>query len=179
MVLKMIKVQNDKPTREELPSFLQHLDPLNLLDLSWTDPAFGVQDAAWWPEVDQSPMLQEGQSYDGTEVLTVGDGLVYVVRGVRDLTKEEIRERWLVEHPVPVQCTRRQGLLALLSYGHRKADIEVLIAAVPDEIEREAALIEYEAATWERANPFLQAVWAQLGGTPEQLDDLFRLAVTL
>lgn len=42
-----------------------------------------------------------------------------------------------------------------------------------------AAQIEYEADTWERANPLLQQMWAQLGGTPEQLDNLFRLAVTL
>ena len=81
--------------------------------------------------------------------------------------------------PLPHSCTRRQGLLALLAYGHRRADIEALIAAIPDEVEREAALIEYEAATWERASPFLQQMWAQLGGTPEQLDDLFRMAVTL
>lgn len=81
--------------------------------------------------------------------------------------------------PVPHSCTRRQGLLALLAYGHRRADIEALIAAIPDEMEREAALIEYEAATWESGNQFLQQIWAQLGGTPEQLDDLFRMAVAL
>ena len=42
-----------------------------------------------------------------------------------------------------------------------------------------AAQIEYEADTWERSNAFLQQMWAGLGGTPEQLDDLFRMAVTL
>lgn len=42
-----------------------------------------------------------------------------------------------------------------------------------------AAQIEYEADTWERDNAFVQAMWAQLGGTPAQLDDLFTLAVTL
>lgn len=81
--------------------------------------------------------------------------------------------------PVPDSCTRRQGLLALLAYGHRRAGIEALIAAIPDELEREAALIEYESATWERANPILQQMWAALGGPPEQLDELFRMAVTL
>lgn len=79
---------------------------------------------------------------------------------------------------VPHSCTRRQGLLALLTYGHRRADIEALIAAIPDEMEREAALIEYEAETWESANPFLQQMWVQLGGAPEQLADVFRMAVT-
>lgn len=81
--------------------------------------------------------------------------------------------------PVPQSCTRRQGLLALLAYGHHRADIEALIAAIPDEMEREAALIEYEAATWERSNPFLQQMWAALGGEPAQLDEVFRMAVTL
>lgn len=81
--------------------------------------------------------------------------------------------------PVPQSCTRRQGLLALLTYDHRRSDIEALIAAIPEEMEREAALIEYEAATWERSNPFLQQMWAALGGEPAQLDEVFRMAVTL
>lgn len=81
--------------------------------------------------------------------------------------------------PVPASCTRREGLLALLAYGHRHADIEALIAAIPDEMEREEALIEYEAGTWERSNPFLQQMWAAIGGAPEQLDEVFRMAVAL
>ena len=81
--------------------------------------------------------------------------------------------------PVPGSCSRRQGLLALLTYGFKRADIEVQIAAIEDETEREEAQIEYEANIWERANPRLQQMWASLGGTPAQLDNLYRLAVTL
>ena len=81
--------------------------------------------------------------------------------------------------PVPQQCTRRQGLLALLSYGFKRSDIEAQIEAIEDEMEREAAWIEYLADTWDLGNPRLQAMWAALGGTPEQLPQLFRLAVTL
>lgn len=81
--------------------------------------------------------------------------------------------------PVPPSCTRRQGLLALLSSGIRRADIEAKIAEIEDAAAREEALIEYEAATWDRENEFLQGMWHSLGGTPEQLDDLFRLAATL
>lgn len=81
--------------------------------------------------------------------------------------------------PVPQQCTRRQGLLALLSYGFKRSDIEAQIEAIEDEMEREAAWIEYLADTWDLGNPRLQSMWAALGGTPEQLPDLFRLAVTL
>lgn len=81
--------------------------------------------------------------------------------------------------PVPASCTRRQGLRALLDFGIKRADIEAQIAAIENEIEREEAQIDYEAGEWERANPRLQQMWAALGGTPAQLDDLFRLAVTL
>lgn len=80
--------------------------------------------------------------------------------------------------PVPQSCTRRQGRLALLGVG--KLDlVESAIAAIEDPTERMAAQIEYEADTWERGNTFLQAMWAQLGGTEQELDDLFREAVTL
>lgn len=80
--------------------------------------------------------------------------------------------------PVPQSCTRRQGRLALLGVGKLDA-VEAAIAAITDPTERMAAQIEYEADTWERDNAFLQAMWAQLGGTEQQLDDLFREAVTL
>lgn len=80
--------------------------------------------------------------------------------------------------PVPQYCTRRQGRLALLGVG--KLDlVESAIAAIEDPTERMAAQIEYEADTWDRGNAFLQAMWAQLGGTEQQLDDMFREAVTL
>ena len=80
---------------------------------------------------------------------------------------------------VPESCSRRQGLLALLSFGIKRSDVESQISVISDDAEREAAWIEYEATTWERSNPFLQGMWVQLGGSVEQLDDLFLLAVTL
>lgn len=80
--------------------------------------------------------------------------------------------------PVPHSCTRRQGQRALLVHGHLD-DVEAAIAGISDPLDRRDAQIEYEAHTWERGNPFVQAMWAQLGGTPEQLDDLFRMAVAL
>ncbi|WJJ93986.1 hypothetical protein [Neopusillimonas aromaticivorans] len=80
--------------------------------------------------------------------------------------------------PVPQSCTRRQGRLALLQ-NDLLDDVEDAIAAIPDPAQRRAAQIEYEADTWDRGNAFLQAMWAQMGGTEEGLDDLFRLAVTL
>ncbi|WP_312839843.1 hypothetical protein [Delftia tsuruhatensis] len=79
---------------------------------------------------------------------------------------------------VPHSCTRRQGRLALLMLGLLDT-AEAAIAAMPEGSDKRAAQIEYEADTWERHNPFLAALWAQLGGTPESLDAAFALAVTL
>lgn len=80
--------------------------------------------------------------------------------------------------PVPQSCTNRQGKLALIELGYYTAAID-LLAAIEDPIEKLKAEVEWNAPTFERDSQFLQGVWEQLGGTPEQLDDAFRLAVTL
>lgn len=81
---------------------------------------------------------------------------------------------------IPSRCTHRQGELALLEWNINSLDIiAAAIAAIPDTLTRKKAEVEYRADTWERSNPFLQTMWANLGGSPEELDDLFRLAVTL
>lgn len=87
----MIKIQNNTATREAVPAFLQGLAPESLADLSWTDPALGVADAAWWPEVDQSPALQRHERY-GSETLTIDadNQQVIVVRSVVPWTQAEI-----------------------------------------------------------------------------------------
>lgn len=76
---------------------------------------------------------------------------------------------------VPQSCTRRQGRLALLSYGLID-EMEAHIEAIADPVEKRAAQIEYEADTWERQNPFVIDMWSELGGTSETLDDIFILA---
>lgn len=87
----MIKIQNSIATREALPPFLAGLSHESLSDLSWTDPQLGVQDAAWWPEEDQSPALGEYQRY-GQETLTPDSArkVVVVTREVLDWGDEEI-----------------------------------------------------------------------------------------
>lgn len=66
----MIKVQHGIARRAPLPAALRGLKPGSLRDLSWTDPALGLKDTAWWPEVDQSPSLGEFERY-GPESLVV------------------------------------------------------------------------------------------------------------
>ena len=112
-------------------------------------------------------------AFDGVELV----GGVYHARyQLVPLTPEEIETARKAR--VPQFCTRRQGRLALLNVGYLSA-VESAIAAIANPAQRMAAQIEYEADTWERDNAFVQAMWAQLGGTPAQLDDLFTLAVTL
>ena len=70
----MIKVENNIATREPVPHFLDQSGTpearASLLDLSWTDPQFGVQNAAWWPEEDVSGELGTNKKW-GAEVLTL------------------------------------------------------------------------------------------------------------
>lgn len=86
----MIKVKNNTATRESIPVFLLGLKPESLADLTWTDPALGVADCKWLPEVDQSPVLSEYERY-GAETLTVASDHVIVTRAVVQWSAEEIQ----------------------------------------------------------------------------------------
>ena len=74
---------------------------------------------------------------------------------------------------VPQTITRRQGRLALLQAGKLDAAEAIVKAGGL------AAQIEYEAATWDRTNAYLQQIWALLGGSDKELDALFVLAASL
>nr|WP_314711537.1 hypothetical protein [uncultured Comamonas sp.] len=80
--------------------------------------------------------------------------------------------------PVPPSCTNRQAKLALIELGFYTHATD-LLAAITDPVAKLKAEVEWNAPTFERGSPFLNGVWEQLGGTQEQLDDAFRLAVTL
>ncbi len=81
------------------------------------------------------------------------------------------------ELQIPQAVTRRQGRLALIDAGKLTA-VEAAIDAIEDPVEKLKTQVEYEADTWELGNAFLQALWAQLGGTQTQLESLFTLAST-
>ena len=74
---------------------------------------------------------------------------------------------------VPQTITRRQGRFALMQAGKLDAAEAIVKAGGL------AAQIEYEAATWERGNAYLQQIWALLGGSDKELDALFVLAASL
>ena len=121
----MIKVVGDKAYRENIPSFLSGLNASSLLDLSWTDPALGVQNWAWWPEVDESKSLGENEKY-GPETLTPDpqNKVVRVVRSVVPLSEEEVGER-------------QDGLGSTTSIMSRLIELETAAAALRAELEKQ------------------------------------------
>ena len=86
----MIKVKDGVASREPIPDFLYGLMPESLVDLSWTDPALGVQDCAWWPEDDISGELGVNKKW-GVEALTLDEErqVVLVSRKQVAMTAEE------------------------------------------------------------------------------------------
>lgn len=190
----MIKVQNNTATRDPLPSFLVGLSVQTLRDLAWTDPQLGVQDCAWLPEVDQTPALGPDQTHDGTEVLTVDAQLqvVVVVRGVRDLTPEEIHQRWLADNPVPDEVLRYCGLLALKRHclvqgqlqelaenqswdsGSLYSDVQQFRASMPPGEARDRLDVAInDVLYWSRSSPTVADLCEVLPLTPAQADALF------
>lgn len=167
----MIKVQNNIATREALPEFLQGLQNESLADLSWTDPALGVSDCKWLPEVDTSPTLGVHERYEGATLTVVGD-VVHVTRTVVPWSAEEIEaER---KAAVPASVSPRQIRQALTRAGLR-ASVEVAVAAGDQDTKD-----WYEFATeFDRASPVVAALGVALSVSPTQLDDLWTLAGSL
>lgn len=73
-MVSLIKVKDGVASREPIPDFLDRSGTpealASLLDLSWTDPTFGLLDAAWWPEEDVSGELGTNKKW-GSEVFTL------------------------------------------------------------------------------------------------------------
>lgn len=78
---------------------------------------------------------------------------------------------------IPVSITRRQALRALLE-DNLLDTVEAYIEGIEEPKERRAAQIEFEAATWERSNPYIEAIGLAIGLSPEQIDGLFVLGAT-
>ena len=105
----MIKVENGIATREPVPDFLDRSGKPEalaaLLDLSGTDPALGVQSAAWWPEENTEGELGTNKKW-GAEVFTLDTErkVVQVARKQVPMTAAEkaardalITEQWAAQ----------------------------------------------------------------------------------
>lgn len=92
---------------------------------------------------------------------------------IRPLTAEELAAR------VPQSVSMRQARLALLQFG-LLAGVDAALAAISDDMQRQAAQIEWEyAAIVERNSALVQQLGGALGLTAQQFDQLFTLAATL
>lgn len=76
--------------------------------------------------------------------------------------------------------TRRQLRLGLLTNGITTSDVEAAIAAIPDQMDRAVAEIEWaDASTYERDHPLIEQVGTALGLAPEQIDVMWGGALLL
>lgn len=81
--------------------------------------------------------------------------------------------------PVPQSVTRRQARQALLLRGLLD-QIEPAIEALPDELQRGLALIEWQdSLNFERSRPLVVQIGAAIGLDTAGLDELFIFAATL
>lgn len=161
----MIKIQNNTPTREAIPVFLLGLAPESLADLSWTDPALGVSDCKWLPEVDQSPVLGEYERY-GAETLTLAGDHVIVMRAVVPWSAEEIEADKKAK--VPQEVTIQKACLELEDAGLLD-DVETLVATLP----RPYQIAWQRASVVRRDHALVEVVRMQRGMTEAEIDELF------
>jgi len=96
----------------------------------------------------------------------------------RDALAAQVAE--LTKEPDAAVVTQRQFRLALLAGGIRAADIEAIIAQIPDATAREAAEIEWNwASVIARTNPLVAQLGGLLGKTDAEIDQLFAIAASL
>lgn len=198
----MVKVENGIATREPIPNFLDQKDTpearASLLDLSWTDPQFGVQDAAWWPEEDTSGELGMNKKW-GAEVLTLDTErkVVLVKRKQVAMTAAEIEEiiAPLRNYKLQENNTGYEAAIGRMTADYPPAEIqtwerqraEVVAWAADKTVETPwitmAAQIrginrdEYLARTLSKVTAFAQAS-AFLTGRRQYLGDLIAAAAT-
>lgn len=80
--------------------------------------------------------------------------------------------------PIPQEVTMRQARLALLDAGLLD-DVEAAVNAIPG-IDGERARIEWNFSNTVKKNqPITQMLASVIGLTPQQIDDMFVLGVTL
>jgi hypothetical protein len=156
----MIKVENGIATREALPQFLQGLLPESLADLSWTDPALGVQDVAWWPEENAEGELGVNKKW-GAEVFTL-DSERKVVKVARKQVAMTVAEK--AERDALIAADWRVRIAA------RRFQAEtggVTVQGIPVNTERDSHALLTGAAFAASLDPAYQIKWKAASGFVE------------
>ena len=153
----MIKVKDGTVSREPIPAFLYGLLPESLAELSWTDPALGVQDCAWWPEEDVSGELGTNKKW-GAEVLTLD-----VERRVVLVTRKQVAM-------TAAEKAARDALIAVEWAGRiaaRRFQAEtggVTVQGIPVNTERDSQALLTGAAFAASLDPAYQIKWKAATG---------------
>lgn len=81
--------------------------------------------------------------------------------------------------PVPESVSPYQFRAWLINHGISLAQIDALLAAIPDELERDRSTVAWEyGLEVKRTHPMVSQFGAALGMTAEQIDAAFREAAT-
>lgn len=157
----MVKVENSIATREPIPDFLDQKDTPDaresLLDLSWTDPSLGVQNAAWWPEENADGELGANKKW-GAEVLTLD-----VERRVVLVTRKQVAM-------TAAEKAARDALIAVEWAGRiaaRRFQAEtggVTVQGIPVNTERDSQALLTGAAFAASLDPAYQIKWKAATG---------------
>lgn len=76
--------------------------------------------------------------------------------------------------------TRKELRNGLLSIGITSAEVEAQIAVIPDQLEREAAMIDWQdTKDYRRDHPLVVEIAEAMSLPPSQVDDLWRWAATI
>ena len=129
---------------------------------------FTQKEVIFEPTPDYDPFTQKvEQTYTETDTQCINGW------NVLDMTTQEQAD-YLVFWRDNIKSTMRQARLALKQQG-LLATVQSNIDALPEESQ-----IEWEYASYvERSSPLVASLGAALGLTETQLDDLFKLAITL
>ena len=177
----MIKVENNKASRERLPIFLSGLSYESLIDLSWTDPSLGVSHLGWWPEEYQVENLKEFELY-GEEILTVDNErkVVIVTREILPMTELQ-KEQYIIER---VESEKQKYIDLTQKYlddfartrGYDSILSACTYAASSVEKFRTEGLycVNLRDATWTKLYDILQEVLAGTRPLPTHFEDVLK-----
>lgn len=101
------------------------------------------------------------------------EGWIEVPYGPKDSKQVWSGTEWNAVVPeIPESITSRQGKLKLIELG-LLTQLESLIDQIADPKEKLKLQVEYNNHVWERSNPWIDLMGAELSLTPAQIDQLF------
>ena len=84
------------------------------------------------------------------------------------------------DSPVPATISARQARLWLIRHGMTLAQVDAVIASIPDALTRESVRVDWEYGTEvHRSSPFIEQLGPALGLDAAAIDAAFREAATI